>query len=51
MRGALAISVTFGRLIAESGRSSIEHYECGSRPLIDLYRILIETDGVYGAQV
>ena len=41
---------TFGRLIAESGRSSIENYECGSTPLIDLYRILIETDGVYGAR-
>lgn len=41
---------TFGRLIAESGRSSIENYECGSKPLIDLYHILIETDGVYGAR-
>ncbi len=41
---------TFGRLIAESGRSSIENYECGSKPLIDLYRILIDTDGVYGAR-
>ena len=41
---------TFGRLIAESGRSSIDNYECGSKPLIDLYHILIETDGVYGAR-
>ena len=40
----------FGRLIAESGRSSIENYECGSEPLIALYRILIATDGVYGAR-
>ncbi|MDP6040189.1 MAG: galactokinase family protein [Candidatus Latescibacteria bacterium] len=40
----------FGKLIAESGRSSIENYECGSEPLIDLYHILIETDGVYGAR-
>ena len=40
----------FGRLISESGRSSIENYECGSEPLIDLYHILIETDGVYGAR-
>ncbi len=40
----------FGRLIAESGRSSIENYECGSEPLIALYRILIDTDGVYGAR-
>ena len=41
---------TFGRLMAESGRSSIENYECGSRPLIDLYNILIHTEGVYGAR-
>ena len=41
---------TFGKLIAESGRSSIENYECGSEPLIDLYHILIDTDGIYGAR-
>ena len=41
---------TFGRLMAESGKSSIENYECGSPPLIDLYHILIETDGIYGAR-
>ena len=41
---------TFGQLISESGRSSIENYECGSEPLIDLYHILINTDGVYGAR-
>jgi galacturonokinase len=40
----------FGRLISESGRSSIENYECGSEPLIDLYHILVETDGVHGAR-
>lgn len=40
----------FGRLISESGLSSIENYESGSEPLIDLYNILIETDGVYGAR-
>ena len=40
----------FGRLIAESGHSSIHNYECGSEPLIDLYNILIETEGVYGAR-
>lgn len=42
--------VEFGRLMSDSGRSSIENYECGSPPLIDLYRILTETDGVYGAR-
>lgn len=41
---------TFGRLISESGHSSIHNYECGSEPLIDLYHILTETDGVYGAR-
>lgn len=41
---------TFGRLMAESGKSSIENYECGSPPLIDLYHILIQTDGIYGAR-
>ena len=40
----------FGELMTESGRSSIENYECGSEPLIDLYEILIRTPGVYGAR-
>ena len=46
-RGDLA---AFGRLVTASGGSSIENYECGSPPLVDLYRILVETDGVYGAR-
>lgn len=40
----------FGELISESGRSSIVNYESGSEPLIDLYDILIDTDGVLGAR-
>jgi galacturonokinase len=40
----------FGRLVTESGKSSVENYESGSPPLIDLYNILVETDGVYGAR-
>ena len=40
----------FGQLITESGKSSVENYESGSEPLIDLYNILVETDGVYGAR-
>jgi galacturonokinase len=40
----------FGRLMTASGESSILNYECGSPPLIALYHILIETDGVYGAR-
>ena len=38
----------FGKLIAESGASSIDNYECGSPPLVDLYHRLIGTDGVLG---
>ena len=40
----------FGNLMSESGKSSIVNYESGSEPLIDLYDILVETDGVYGAR-
>ena len=40
----------FGRLMSESGRSSVVNYECGSEPLIDLYNVLCEQDGVYGAR-
>uniref|UniRef100_A0A7C9F4F2 Galactokinase n=2 Tax=Opuntia streptacantha TaxID=393608 RepID=A0A7C9F4F2_OPUST len=40
----------FGRLITASGRSSIENYECGCKPLIDLYEALLRAPGVYGAR-
>ena len=40
----------FGRLISQSGASSIENYESGGPPLIDLYEILADTPGVYGAR-
>jgi galacturonokinase len=46
-RGDLA---AFGRLVTDSGRSSIELYECGAPPLVELYRLLVETEGVYGAR-
>jgi galacturonokinase len=42
--------VAFGALMTASGESSIRNYECGSPPLIDLYEILIQTPGVYGAR-
>jgi galacturonokinase len=42
--------VTLGRLMTESGRSSIENYQCGSPPLIDLYEILLRMPGVLGAR-
>ena len=39
-----------GRLINESGASSIHNYECGSPYLITLYSILRDCPGVYGAR-
>jgi len=40
----------FGRLMTESGRSSIENYECGTPALIKIYEILNSISGVYGAR-
>jgi galactokinase/galacturonokinase len=40
----------FGGLMAQSGESSINNYECGSPHLISLYEILTECPGVYGAR-
>lgn len=40
----------FGRLVFESGMSSIEHYESGCPELTTIYRILRDTTGVYGAR-
>ena len=40
----------YGRLIFESGRSSVENYECGCPELITLYNIMTETDGIYGGR-
>lgn len=41
---------TYGQLVFESGRSSVENYECGCPELIALYRILTETEGIYGGR-
>ncbi|RUL87857.1 galactokinase family protein [Tautonia sociabilis] len=40
----------FGALMTASGESSIRNYECGSPPLIDLYEILVATEGVLGTR-
>ncbi|KAF5934828.1 hypothetical protein HYC85_025957 [Camellia sinensis] len=40
----------FGELISASGLSSIQNYECGCEPLIQLYEILLRAPGVYGAR-
>ena len=41
---------SYGQLVFESGKSSIENYECGCRELITLYSIMTETDGIYGGR-
>ncbi len=40
----------FGRLVSESGRSSIVNWETGSDELRALYDVLVHTDGVYGGR-
>ena len=40
----------YGRLVFESGRSSIDNYECGCPELITLYQIMTETPGIYGGR-
>ncbi len=41
---------TYGRLVFESGRSSIVNYECGCPELITLYELMTETEGIYGGR-
>jgi len=40
----------FGRLVSESGLSSIENYECGNRYLRSAYEVLCGCPGVYGSR-
>lgn len=40
----------YGQLVFDSGRSSIENYECGCDELKTLYDILRDTRGVYGGR-
>ncbi|OAD89518.1 putative galactokinase [Clostridiales bacterium KLE1615] len=40
----------YGRLIFESGYSSIANYECGCDELKTLYNIMRSTDGIYGGR-
>ncbi|MCR4634494.1 MAG: hypothetical protein K5648_10250, partial [Erysipelotrichaceae bacterium] len=40
----------YGKLIFESGYSSIHNYECGCPELISLYDIMTKTDGIYGGR-
>lgn len=41
---------TYGKLVFESGKSSIDNYECGSPELKKLYEIMTHTDGIYGGR-
>ena len=40
----------FGKLVTESGESSIRNWETGSKELIDLFNIIKECEGVYGTR-
>jgi len=40
----------FGRLMTESGHSSVENYECGNRYLRTAFDVLRTCEGVYGAR-
>ena len=40
----------FGKLIFDSCESSMNNYECGSPELIELYKIMRRTDGIYGGR-
>ena len=42
--------IEFGKIVSESGKSSIDMYEAGSPLLIDLYNIMVNTKGVYGSR-
>ncbi len=41
---------TYGRLVFESGKSSVDNYECGCPELITLYDIMTKTPGIYGGR-
>ncbi|CAM6043116.1 unnamed protein product [Sphagnum compactum] len=40
----------FGKLMSQSGLSSIHNYECGCEPLVQLWEILVQAPGVFGAR-
>lgn len=40
----------YGRLVFESGKSSVLNYECGCPELIRLYDIMRDTPGIYGGR-
>jgi galactokinase len=42
--------ISFGKLVSESGESSINNYECGCEELITIFNTLKNCKGVYGAR-
>lgn len=40
----------FGQLVFDSCESSMNNYECGSPELIELYKIMRHTDGIFGGR-
>lgn len=46
-RGDLA---GFGRLVSESGQSSVDNYECGNPYLRTAFEVLCDCPGIYGAR-
>ena len=40
----------YGKLVFQSGESSVNNYECGCPELIRLYEIMTETSGIYGGR-
>ena len=42
--------IEFGKLVTESGESSINNWETGSKEMIDLFNIIKSCDGVYGTR-
>lgn len=41
---------SFGKLLTESGTSSITNWETGSKEIIELFKIIKDTEGVYGTR-
>ena len=41
---------SFGKLVTESGESSINNWEIGSKEMIDLFNIIKSCEGVYGTR-
>lgn len=43
-------AIGFGKLMNQSCQSSIDYYECGTQPMIDLHQFSKQIEGVYGSR-